>query len=51
MVGEDSLNPTAVYLLRVGGTRFAAFNGTSAGEFLRYYFFDTNFASVTAFAM
>ena len=51
LVGDDSLNPPRVYLLRIGSERYAAFNGTAAGEFFKYYFFDTSFAVVRVYAM
>ena len=42
----DTVNPAAVSLLRVGPTRYIAFNFTKVGEWFHYAILDSNFAVV-----
>jgi hypothetical protein len=46
---RDTLNPPAVYLLAVGSTRYVAFNGARAGEFLVSYVLDAQFNVLESF--
>jgi len=45
----DTLNPPPVYLLRVGSTRYVAYNGARAGEFLVHYVLDDQFNVLESF--
>jgi hypothetical protein len=40
---QDTLNPPPVHVLRVGPTRYIAFNLAKAGEYLVYFVFDSTF--------
>lgn len=44
----DTTNPPPVFLIRVGPTRYFAFNGQRVGEFMLYYLFDSAFVKLTA---
>jgi hypothetical protein len=41
----------SVYLLRVGSTRYVAFNGARAGEFFSYFVLDPDFNFKFAYRM
>lgn len=46
---QDTLYPPPVYLLAVGPTRFVAYNGARAGEFLVHYVLDAKFNVLGSF--
>lgn len=45
-IHADTTNPATVYLLRVGSTRYIAFNFTKVGEWFHYAILDSTFAIV-----
>jgi hypothetical protein len=48
---QDTVSPRPVYLLRLGTSRYVAFNGARAGEYHAYFIFDTAFNFVTSYMM
>jgi hypothetical protein len=48
---QDTIAPPPVYLLRLGATRYVAFNGARSGEFHSYFVFDQAFTFLLAYVM
>jgi hypothetical protein len=49
--GQDTLAPPPVYLLRLGTTRYVAFNGARSGEYHSYFVFDQAFNFLVSYVM